>query len=371
MGTWHNLQNLKISIFLLGSMLIVIGVYHVLRSTGAVTKLSYYTVVLDCGSTGTRVHVYEWLEKSSDDQDLPIMLHSFPDNSMKSPLGHDACKYHCMQTEPGLDKFLHNSSGISSALEPLLVWAEHQVPYERHEETPIFLLATAGLRRLPKKDADWILENAVTVLKKHQFMHIKKWIRILTGKEEAYYGWVALNYKMGKLGNSSSGPTLGVLDLGGSSLQVILEIGKSRENRHFLESEIGSLGHQLLAYSLPAFGLNAAFERSVIILSDEQFGGKDVDGAFEIKHPCLYSGYVQNYTCYGCHVWSSATNSLNVSVQLRNREPRNFNLVGDPDWERCRDISSATAINSSSSDWWQLSVDMDCEAHSSSRRELS
>ncbi|KAL6001960.1 hypothetical protein ACLOJK_040524 [Asimina triloba] len=49
------------------------------------------------------------------------------DNSMKSPLRHDACKYHCMQTESGLDKFLHNSSGISFALEPLLVWAEHQI----------------------------------------------------------------------------------------------------------------------------------------------------------------------------------------------------------------------------------------------------
>ncbi|XP_058091898.1 probable apyrase 7 [Magnolia sinica] len=368
MGTHQNQHCLKIIIFLIVSVLIVIRIHHSFRSTRTfISKSSYYTVVLDCGSTGTRVNVYEWLQNSTNDGDLPIMLHSFPDNSTKSPLGLDACRYHCIQTEPGLDKFLHNSSGLSAALEPLLLWAEHQVPSQRHEETPIFLLATAGLRRLASEDADWVLRNAEAVLKKHRFVYRRNWIRVLTGKEEAYHGWVALNYKMGRLGNSSVGPTLGVLDLGGSSFQVVMDVGESRKNQHFFESEIGSLGHQLLAYSLPAFGLNAAFDRSIVILSEEHMGGDSSDAAYELRHPCLYSGFIQNYTCYGCHIWLSATNPLNVSGTIQNHQPSTFYLVGDPDWERCQDIARATAINSSRSDWWQLSADMDCEAHSSSR----
>lgn len=148
---------MKISIIITVNMLIVIGLYYVFRPDKAHTSSSFFTVVLDSGSTGTRVDVYEWSRNIRSIHDLPIMLHSLPDNSTRSPLRHDACHYHCMQTEPGLDKFVHNFSGISTALEPLLLWAELQIPPQRHKETPVFLLATAGLRRLPSEDADWII----------------------------------------------------------------------------------------------------------------------------------------------------------------------------------------------------------------------
>uniref|UniRef100_A0A803PA89 Uncharacterized protein n=1 Tax=Cannabis sativa TaxID=3483 RepID=A0A803PA89_CANSA len=97
-----------------------------------------------------------------------------------------------MQTEPGLDKFVDNSSGVRESLVPLITWEVKIVPCQRHKDTPIFVLATAGLRR--------------------------SWIRVLSGKEEAYYGWVALNYKMEISRNQSMSPTLELLDLGGSSL---------------------------------------------------------------------------------------------------------------------------------------------------------
>lgn len=51
---------------------------------------------------------------------------------------------------------------------------------------------------------------------------------MLSGKEEAYYGWVALNYKMASFSNHSWSPTLGLLDLGASSLQVVMEIDEGR-----------------------------------------------------------------------------------------------------------------------------------------------
>ena len=107
-------------------------------------------------------------------------------------------------------------------MEPLITWAEHKVPAERHGDTPIFVLATAGLRRLPTEDARRVLDDVDAVVKQHSFLHKKSWIRVLSGKEEAYYGWVALNYKMGNFRNHSRLPTLGLLDLGGSSLQVVV-----------------------------------------------------------------------------------------------------------------------------------------------------
>ncbi|RWR73016.1 putative apyrase 7 [Cinnamomum micranthum f. kanehirae] len=353
---------MKISIIITVNMVIVIGLYYVFRPDKAHTTSSFFTVVLDSGSTGTRVDVYEWSRNIRSIHNLPIMLHSLPDNSTRSPLRHDACHYHCMQTEPGLDKFVHNFSGISTALEPLLQWAELQIPPQRHKETPVFLLATAGLRRLPSEDADWIIENAMDVLRRHQFMYRRSWVRVLSGKEEAYYGWVALNYKLGRLGNSLEVPTLGVLDLGGSSLQVVIETGGSRDSQHFIQSKIGSAAHQLLAYSLPAFGLNAAFDRSIVMLWKDQLAKDSFNGMVELGHPCLSSGFTQNYTCYGC--WLNDINLQNVSVE-QSKQSLQFYLIGDPDWERCKLLARAATVHPNNSDWLQLSADLDCNSQSS------
>lgn len=58
-----------------------------------------------------------------------------------------------MQTEPSLDKFIGNWSGVSASLEPSITWAEKMVPFEKHGSTPVFVLATAGLRRLAMEEA--------------------------------------------------------------------------------------------------------------------------------------------------------------------------------------------------------------------------
>uniref|UniRef100_A0A5B6YQD4 Apyrase 7 n=1 Tax=Davidia involucrata TaxID=16924 RepID=A0A5B6YQD4_DAVIN len=357
-GFIHNRQALKTSATVLVLMLLLsVGVYVILKAGKIqyVSKRSYFTVVVDCGSTGTRVSVHEWMiEGSVGNQDLPILLHSYPDNSTNSKVWKGACQYHCMQTEPGLDKFVGNSSGVKASLEPLIIWAEQRVPSERHGDTPIFVLSTAGIRRLPREDAKQVLEDAEAVVKEHAFMYRKGWIRVLSGKEEAYYGWVALNYKMGSFKNSSRlPPTLGLLDLGGSSLQVVTEVDESEENEHFLRTKIGSLKHQILAYSLPAFGLNEAFDRTVVMLSHTQALREAAGGTFEVSHPCLNSGYVQNYTCYGCFELSS-TDSENFSGQLQKNVFNSIILVGEPNWEQCKVLARAAAINSSSLDLSQL-----------------
>ena len=125
---------------------LLLGVYFAFKPGGdrIASKKSYYTVVVDCGSTGTRVNVFEWVSFGSSKRDLPILLHSYHDNSTKTLLWESSCKNFLMQTEPGLDKFVGNSPG----LEPLIMWAEKMVPFERHRSSPIFVLATVGLRRL-------------------------------------------------------------------------------------------------------------------------------------------------------------------------------------------------------------------------------
>ncbi|KAF2311429.1 hypothetical protein GH714_022936 [Hevea brasiliensis] len=165
--------------------------------------------------------------------------------------------------------------------------------------------------RLPIEDARHVLDDVEHVPKEHTFVSRRSWIRVLGGKEEAYYGWVALNYKMGNLGNSLQGPTLGLLDLGGSSLQVVVEVHDgARDNMHLIRTKIGSVGHQILAYSFPSVGLNEAFDRTV--------------------------------------------------AMLRQLQPIKGN------WEQCKVIARAAALNLSSSDWSQPTVRTNWKARLSS-----
>lgn len=353
-GFFYNPRFRKFVIVSLLLVLIILGIvggYVIFKDRilmSETEKMStYFTVVLDCGSTGSRVNVFEWMVGNGSKiyGNLPVLLHSYPDNVNKS----NGCEYHCMQTEPGLHNFVNDAVGVRASLEPLIRYAQQLVPLDRQARTPIFILATAGMRRLISQEATQILKDIENIVKEHGFLNRNNWIRVLSGKEEAYYGWVALNYKMGVFGSSSRLSTLGLLDLGGSSLQVVAEVDISMEDEHAFRSRIGPVEHNLVAYSLPAFGLNEAFDRTIVMLSHTQGMRESVDGILEVRHPCLASGFIQNYTCHGCFGVDHRV-SRNLSNHVDKNELNSVFLVGDPDWEQCEIIAREAAINSSSLD---------------------
>ncbi|KAK7265662.1 hypothetical protein RJT34_33285 [Clitoria ternatea] len=360
---------LKFGLVILIFMLLLLGFYlesYSGKDRSPLKTSPYYTVVVDCGSTGTRVNVYEWMIEVGgyiSKGNLPILVHSYPDNATKTSLWKSSCQYHCMQTEPGLDKFVNDSLGVREALEPLIVWAESVVPREIRGGTPVFVLATAGLRRLPQDDADRVLGDVEAVVKDHSFMFSKRWIRVLSGREEAYYGWVALNYKMGSFDGYPWSPTLGLVDLGGSSLQIVVEIDGdgAGDDVHVMRSKFSSMAHRIMAYSLPAFGLNEAFDRTVFMLRNNPSVERTA-GLFEIGHPCLVSTFVQNYTCHSCSGFDSS-NQKNRS-QLQNSELYSLRLIGEPDWEQCKELAIAAAMNLSSSKVLHPTVSKNCQASS-------
>ncbi|GJS87543.1 probable apyrase 7 [Tanacetum coccineum] len=353
LGPFHHFKFLKLPITVTTLIVLILIAYHLIRYPIFVTTGSYYTVVLDCGSSGTRVNVYEWMYKDSvfgSNSTLPVLVQDFTDDLAKSGNRKDGCAYHCLQTEPGLDKFVGNGSGVKGALEPLIRRAEKWVPYERRKDTPIFVLGTAGLRRLDEESVGRVLSDVEDVVKVHRFKYRKDWIRVLSGEEEAYYGWVALNWRMGMFGNSSRLDSLGLIDLGGSSLQVAIDIKEPRVDDHVFRSKIGSSEHDIMAVSLSAFGLNEAFDRTVVMLSRSRAFIEREFGNFEIRHPCLAYGFMQNYTCNNC---------FNGNSTLQRRETNTFlvNLVGEPNWEKCEVLARSAAINSSSPPDWSNVTD--------------
>ncbi|CAN1779736.1 Probable apyrase 7 [Linum perenne] len=320
---------------------------------------SKFYVVLDCGSTGTRVFVYQASVDNRKEGNLPIVVKSFSEGVSRKPTGR---AYDRMETEPGLHMLVHNTSGLKSALNPLVKWAQKQIPEDAHQSTSLFLYATAGVRRLPKSDSKWLLDKSWSILKESPFLCQREWIKIISGMEEAYFGWIALNYRTEVLGASPKKPTFGALDLGGSSLQVTFEDNKQSRNQTNLNLRIGAVNHHLSAYSLSGYGLNDAFDKSVVHIL-KRLPNVDLSSRkVEIKHPCLHSGYKEDYLCSLC-----GSDKLEGSGPfIRGRQLRKSSagsgvvvqLIGSPNWEECSAIAKVVV---NLSEWSDKSPVLDCD----------
>ena len=100
-----------------------------------------YGIVVDCGSSGSRVYVYCWPPHHGGATEL-LNIQQLRDNS-----GQLVMK----KIEPGLSELKDTPSQASSYLRPLLDYASAHVPQEKHKETPLYIMATAGLRMLSER----------------------------------------------------------------------------------------------------------------------------------------------------------------------------------------------------------------------------
>ena len=358
---WVRAIIIILCLLLFASILYIVSIYFYSNWSQEASK---FYVVLDSGSTGTRAYVYKANTAHKKDGSFPIVLTSFAKGPKKKPSSQSVRAYNRMETEPGLDKLVNNVSGLKAAIKPLLRWAEKQIPKHAHKSTSLFLYATAGVRRLPKSDSDWLLNNARSIMKDSPFLCHEEWVKIISGVEEAYYGWIALNYHTGTLGSSQEQATFGALDLGGSSLQITFESKNNVHNETNLSVKIGAVNHHLNAYSLSGYGLNDAFDKSVAHLLKklpESAAADLLNGKKELKHPCLHSGYKDQYVCSHCASLFQEGGSPLVGRRTLGKggKPRiSIRLVGAPKWDEC---SALAKIAVNLSEWSNLSPGLDCE----------
>ena len=170
---------------------------------------SGFGVVLDAGSSGTRVHVYVWKEAheyeargKEKEEDIALMQVAEKEEDGVRPLlrevripgpgpvGFAWNKQH----KPPISSLEHEPELAGKALQPLLehaksiILAQPGVRVEDEEAVlscvPVILGATGGMRMLSPEAAETIMESARKVLRSSSFLFKDEWARIISGEEE-------------------------------------------------------------------------------------------------------------------------------------------------------------------------------------------
>lgn len=220
--------------------------------------LIQYALMIDAGSTGSRIHVYRF------------------NNCGPSPeLEHEEFK----MTEKkkggsGLSSYKDDAEGSAKSLDVLMDVAMDTVPDEYKACSPVAVKATAGLRMLGSEMSEKILEavrhRLETVYPFPVVSKEKGGVEIMDGKDEGVYAWITTNYLLGKIGGPDVNPTAAIFDLGGGSTQIVFQPtfdsksggmpDKLAEGDHKYELQFGDRKFELYQHSHLGYGLMAARE---------------------------------------------------------------------------------------------------------------
>ncbi|KAJ3039622.1 Ectonucleoside triphosphate diphosphohydrolase 1 [Rhizophlyctis rosea] len=227
--------------------------------------------MMDAGSSGTRLYVYEYAYSPSG---LEI-----------SPARWPSGKQFSAKTSPGLASLEATIPVVAAYLEPLLQQAATFLPPEYHNHTSIYLKATGGMRLLahPKK-----MLNAVrAVLGDAAFCPFrfsqKNHASIISGEHEGMYAWLTVNHLLGHLYSPKHSQSAVVMDLGGASTQIAFEPEEIPLASHYSVST-HSIRHEIYTHSYLRFGMDEARRR----LFAEQMND-DHEGI--VEDPCGWKGY--------------------------------------------------------------------------------
>ncbi|XP_041351275.1 ectonucleoside triphosphate diphosphohydrolase 1-like [Gigantopelta aegis] len=167
-----------------------------------------YGVVLDAGSSGTKVKAYRW-QTTGRLSDLPRM---------------ELIQSSNLKFRPGIGYFARHQDELWPYMASIISRVNELIPEDAIADTPLYLMATAGARILDARIALGLLNRIRIFLGNstvNPFSFTPTHVRILSGEEEGVYAWLAVNSLLGFF-HTQRMPTesVGVLEMGGGSTQI-------------------------------------------------------------------------------------------------------------------------------------------------------
>ncbi|KAF1999825.1 hypothetical protein P154DRAFT_466800 [Amniculicola lignicola CBS 123094] len=264
------------------------------KCTTSISKdkpLIQYALMIDAGSTGSRIHVYKFNNCG-------------PTPELESELFKQTEK---KEGGSGLSSYGDDAQGAAASLDMLMDAAVQEVPKTYQACSPVALKATAGLRKLGDEKSNNILKAVRARLEtKYPFPVVaadKGGVEVMEGKDEGVYAWITANYLLGKIGGPDKNPTAAVLDLGGGSTQIVFEPtfkdspsggmpAKLADGDHKYELDFGGRKFVLYQHSYLGYGLMEARNNLHSVVVNNLHNEHKVSGSRDwltkdIINPCI------------------------------------------------------------------------------------
>jgi golgi apyrase len=177
------------------------------------------------------------------------------------------------------------------------------IPEEKHADTPIFLMATAGMRLLPPLQQRAVLSEVCTYFRQNTQFSLPdcdRHIQVIPGETEGLYGWIAANYLLGGFDNpkghdhGNGHHTYGFLDMGGASAQIAFAPNSTEAEKHANDLKLlrlrtmngASEEYKVFTTTWLGFGVNRARQRYVEKLVETYL----IEDEHEVPDPCMPRG---------------------------------------------------------------------------------
>uniref|UniRef100_A0A3B3D9V1 nucleoside-triphosphate phosphatase n=1 Tax=Oryzias melastigma TaxID=30732 RepID=A0A3B3D9V1_ORYME len=310
-----------------------------------------YGLVVDCGSSGSRVFVYCWPRHNGNPHEL-LDIRQMRDQHRKPVV---------MKIKPGISELAKTPEKASDYIYPLLSFAAQHIPKNKHQETPLYILCTAGMRVLPESQQEAILEDLRTDIPVHfKFLFSDSHVEVISGKQEGVYAWIGINFVLGRFNHGDNGGeaevevhvpssdqqdtlrrkrTAGVLDMGGVSTQIAYEVPKTVS---FVSPQQEEVAKNLLAeFNLGCDAHRTEHVYRVYVSTFLGFGGNAARQRYEEN---LIQKTVIRNKLLGEHVGETAESPLldpclptDLEDQIGTSTERLY-LRGTGDFDQCRQI---------------------------------
>lgn len=220
----------RISLSLLG---------YIFLSTSFAAAQPQYSLIIDAGSRGSRVHLFEYTK----DEALPNIHELFS-----------------AKTTPGLSSFANNPTQAGESLKPLLDGAIAELAKRNIDTKTVRLdvLATAGMRLLPTATQKLIFDNVKTFTASYDFRLNRA--ETITGKEEGLFGWLDVNYLAGHFYDPTRDDTVGSIDMGGASTEIAFSTTTAADPKDTAKLSVGGKSYTVFSKSFLGLGQDTSRE---------------------------------------------------------------------------------------------------------------